>query len=44
MYRPAGRDEYINITDAFDEIFNRLDLIEARLHNMDSQQCQDKCP
>ena len=35
MYRPPGRESHINITDAFDEIFNRLDLIEARLNNME---------
>ena len=44
MYRPAGRDSYINITDAFDEIFNRLDLIEARLNNMELQNVKTNAP
>ncbi len=31
MYRPPGRDEYLNIADALDELFNRLDKLEERL-------------
>ena len=31
MYRPPGRDEYLNIADALDELFNRLDKLEETL-------------
>jgi len=31
MYRPPNRDEYLNIADALDELFNRLDKLEERL-------------
>ena len=43
MYRPPGRDEYINITEAFDELYNKLECIEAKLNNMENRPCQDKC-
>ena len=43
MYRPPGRDEYINITEAFDELYNKLECIEAKLNNMENKPCQDKC-
>ena len=35
MYRPPGRDEYINIVEAFDELYNKLECIEAKLNNME---------
>lgn len=31
FYRPPGRDEYLNIADALDELFNRLDKLEETL-------------
>ena len=31
MYRPPGRDGYLNIADALDELFNRLDKLEESL-------------
>ena len=31
MYRPPNRDEYLNIADALDELFNRLDKLEESL-------------
>ena len=30
-YRPPGRDEYLNIADALDELFNRLYKLEELL-------------
>ena len=36
MYRPPGRDEYINIVEAFDELYHKLEDIEAKLNNMES--------
>ena len=35
MYRPPGRPIHINIVEALDEIYNKLDLIEAKLDNME---------
>jgi len=35
MYRPPDRDEYLNIADALDEIFNRLESIEAKLKSLE---------
>jgi len=35
MYRPPNRDEYINITQAFDELYQKLEDIEAKLNNME---------
>ena len=35
MYRPPGRKEHVNITEALDEIFNRLDKIEEALVSID---------
>ena len=35
MYRPPGRNEYINIVEAFDELYNKLESIEAKLNNME---------
>lgn len=37
MYRPPGRDEHINIVEALNEIYTKLDLIEAKLNNMEKQ-------
>ena len=37
FYRPPGRDEYLNIAEALDEIFERLDSIEAKLKSMEKQ-------
>ena len=44
MYRPPNRDEYINIVEAFDELYNKLESIEAKLNNMENTPWQDKCP
>ena len=43
MYRPPNRDEYLNIADALDELFNRLDKLEETLcdnthHNSNQEQ------
>ena len=35
MYRPPGRENHLNIAEALDEIFNKLDLIESKLQNME---------
>ena len=32
MYRPPRRNEYLNIAEALDELFNRLDAIESKLN------------
>ena len=37
FYRPPERDEYLNIAEALDEIFDRLDSIEAKLKSMEKQ-------
>ena len=37
FYRPPDRDEYLNIAEALDEIFDRLDSIEAKLKSMEKQ-------
>ena len=37
FYRPPDRDEYLNIAEALDEIFERLDSIEAKLKSMEKQ-------
>ena len=44
MYRPPDRDEYINICVALDELYNKLESIEAKLNNMESKKCPDKFP
>lgn len=36
MYKPPNRDEYINIVEAFDELYQKLEDIEAKLNNMDT--------
>jgi hypothetical protein len=36
MYRPPGRSEHINITEALDEIFHRLDSIENTLTKLET--------
>ena len=43
MYRPPDRDEYINICVALDELYNKLESIEAKLINMEKS-CPDKYP
>jgi len=35
MYRPPNRDEYINIVDAFNELYNKIEEIEAKLIKME---------
>ena len=35
MYRPPRRDKYLNIADALDELFNRLDAIESKLKSFE---------
>jgi len=37
FYRPPDRDEYLNIAEALDEIFERLDSIEDKLNNMETK-------
>ena len=37
FYRPPERDEYLNIAEALDEIFERLDSIEDKLNNMETK-------
>ena len=32
MYRPPGRDEYINIAEALDELYTKMESIEAKLN------------
>ena len=38
MYRPPGRDEYINIADAFDELYNRIKELETQLQHEDKDE------
>ena len=35
MYRPPGRESHINITEALDEIFHRLNSIETTLSKLE---------
>jgi len=35
MYRPPNRDEYINITQAFDELYQKLENIVVKLNNLE---------
>ena len=35
MYRPPGRETHLNIAEALDEIYKKLDLIESKLKNME---------
>lgn len=35
MYRPPGRDTHINIVDALNELFERIDKIESILSDME---------
>ena len=35
MYRPPGVDKYIQIAEALDELFNRLDAIESKLKSFE---------
>jgi len=35
MYRPPGREKHINITEALDELFNRLESIESKLKSLE---------
>jgi len=37
MYRPPDRDEYLNIAEALDEIFNRLEAIESKLNSEETK-------
>lgn len=36
MYKPPNRDEYINIVEAFDELYQKLEDIEAKLNTMEN--------
>ena len=44
MYRPPGRDEYINIVEAFDELYTKLESIEAKLNNMELNHGKTNAP
>ena len=35
MYRPPNRDKYVQIAEALDELFNRLEAIETKLESME---------
>ena len=35
MYRPPNRDKYLEIAEALDEVFNRLEAIESQLKTME---------
>ena len=36
MYRPPNRDEYINIVDAFNELYTKIEDLEAKLNKMEN--------
>lgn len=35
MYRPPNTDKYVQIAEALDELFNRLEAIETKLESME---------
>ena len=37
MYRAPNRDKYMQVAEALDEIFNRLEAIEQKLNNMETK-------
>jgi len=37
MYRPPNRDKYLQVAEALDEIFNRLEAIEKKLNTMETK-------